>query len=128
MSDREQWAQLLVSDAGGAAAYVDHTVATGITERIVAAWGTHNDVAARDCRFGLIDSVSGVAQDMSDATSKAGGTYLHLYDLAKCPENIILREGHVLRFNVASLDHAGGKRATMYLIVERLKGQDSYGA
>lgn len=127
MSDREQWAQSLVTDAGGAAAYVDHTVGSGVTERIVAAWGKHDDVAARDCRFGLIDSISGVSTDMSDVTSKAGGTYLHLYDSVKCPEDIILREGHILRFNVASLDHAGGKRATMYLLVERLKGQDSYG-
>lgn len=103
-------------------AYVDYTPAAGIAERVCFASGMHDDVAARDCSWALIQ---GGGYSMQTPASRTSTVRSQLYEDTKWAQPLILRPGITLRFNVTAL--GAGKFATMNLLVERLCGDDTYG-
>lgn len=124
--DSMQGSQELSVETDAAHTYCDHTVALGVAEKILWAAGSHNDVAARDCQFVLIDAIKGTNSALEAVTSRAAGALHQIYDGVKAPECLILRYGHTLRLYIPAL--GGGKTATLAMFIEKIKGEDQFGA
>jgi hypothetical protein len=122
--DRLGWLQYhdIVFDA--AHAYVDWITPVGCVDKIIAAYGFHNDVAARNCLFALQQGAGLAMRDITTPVLLASGAYSHLYTEWTGRLPLILRAGHTLRFGVSAL--GGGKTASMIVTFERQKGHETY--
>jgi hypothetical protein len=124
--DSMQGSQELSVQTDAAHVYCDHVVALGVAEKVLWAAGSHNDVAARDCGFYLIDAIKGTTTALDTAVARAASVLHQLYEGVKVPECLVLRYGHTLRFYIPAL--AGGKTATLAMYIEKIKGEDQFNA
>ena len=120
--DESNWDQIAVTETGAAASsIVDHTVGSGIVERVICMTAYHDDVAARNCYSTLI--INGVVLQMDSPHSilaTGADDRYQFYEQVPMPAKLELRAGDVLRWNCTSI--GAGKIATMHLLLLRRKG------
>jgi hypothetical protein len=104
--------------------YVDYIVAQGVVEKVVFAYGFHNDIAARDVAFALIQNGAGFNIGNTQLALAAGANS-YLYEAIKMPAPLVLRYLDTIRFSIPLL--GAGKTATIVLSVLRMLGEDTYG-
>lgn len=114
-----------MSVAGAAGVnHVDYAIPAGVTAKIIQASASHDDVAARTLEYKIAHS--GGEFLCGGGTSCGAGTPHCLYAPPNpMPEPYLLRYGHTLRVYAWSL--AAGKIVTIYIALEIIGGDDTYG-
>jgi hypothetical protein len=105
--------------AGATVVTVNVTVPVGERWQIVHAQGQHTDPANPVCYWYL--TRGGATRILGTAATLTLNVALQLYDVAKCPEDLILGPGDILGLVAASM--AAGKNWTMQLFYEIRRGE-----
>jgi hypothetical protein len=107
-------------------AYCDYVCPSGEVVKVIQGLGSHNDAAARVIQWSVVDSTAGHDGVIEPGCAAvAASVEWPLYNnLVSYPECIVLHAGITLRCNVISL--AGGKTVTIKLLLEHIKGINTY--
>lgn len=119
-----KWIQMTDAVEDAVNDYVDFSAPLGYVRRILAAYGYHDDVAARDCMFAIQQGAGVAMRDLFTAVSIAASVKQHLYSNCFFQEPITLRQDQKLRFVVGSL--GAGKKAIMVVCYEEQRGHELY--